>query len=106
MLFDGHMTESALHFLTSWFADHCDGDWEHDLGITIETLDNPGWTVRVRTAATELSGIVADWHRSETSEQVWLQWRATGDVFEAACGPNDLARALAAFQRFAQEHSG
>jgi hypothetical protein len=35
-------THAALEFIVAWFARHCDGDWEHDLGIRIATLDNPG----------------------------------------------------------------
>ena len=41
------MTDSPLDFMMRWFASHCDGDWEHDLGIRIETLDNPGWAMDV-----------------------------------------------------------
>ena len=42
------MADTApLSYLTAWFARQCDGDWEHDLGIRIETLDNPGWAVDI-----------------------------------------------------------
>lgn len=98
----GMATDSALAFMTAWFVRHCDGDWEHDLGIRIETLDNPGWAVDVRLGDTELEGKSAEWHREEASESEWLHWRSTGDTFEARCGPGDLARALAAFQSFAR----
>jgi hypothetical protein len=27
-----------------------DGDWEEDLGVTMETLNNPGWRLDVRRA--------------------------------------------------------
>lgn len=36
-----------LKKLEHWFLLHCDGDWEHSYGITIDTLDNPGWRLAV-----------------------------------------------------------
>jgi Immunity protein 53 len=93
-----------LEFLMTWFQSCCDGDWEHDLGIRLATLDNPGWSLDVRIADTYLDGIVAESRFVETSEQVWLQWRSTGTTFEANCGPGDLRRALRAFREFAEKH--
>jgi hypothetical protein len=101
----GMDSAAAFVFLTEWFMAQCNGDWEHDEGIRIETLDNPGWALDVRIANTELEGSVTDWHRDETSEHVWVHWRSTGQAFEARCGPKDLARALAAFQAFATSQS-
>ena len=95
------MTETPLEFLINWFAAHCDGDWEHDLGIRIETLDNPGWAIDVRIEDTELEGITTDWHRWEQGEESWLHWRSTGSTFEARCGVADLELALDAFATFA-----
>ena len=34
-------------FLETFYASCCDGDWEHQYGVKIETLDNPGWDVHV-----------------------------------------------------------
>lgn len=36
----------VLGRLERWYAAQCNGDWEHTYGITIETLDNPGWTFK------------------------------------------------------------
>lgn len=94
-------TVSPLDFMTAWFAQQCDGDWEHDLGIRIETLDNPGWALDIRLGDTGLEGIATDWEREEASEGDWLHWRSTGDMFEARCSPTNLSRALGAFQTFA-----
>ena len=33
--------QSMMGFLQSWYQSQCDGDWEHEFGIRIETLDNP-----------------------------------------------------------------
>ncbi len=93
---------NSFEFVVAWFQSHCNGDWEHDLGITIATLDNPGWSVDIRIEDTELHGVEADWTVDETSDTVWLHWRATGRMFEARCGAADLPRALDAFRRLAE----
>lgn len=100
------MSHSAYAFLQEWFAQHCDGDWEHDLGIRIDTLDNPGWSLKVRIEDTELHGIQTDWTAREESEHEWLSWRSTGLVFEAYGGPRDLGRLVAAFEAFAKTRTG
>lgn len=38
---------TAFDDLNRWYQAQCDGDWEHRYGISIETLDNPGWWVRI-----------------------------------------------------------
>jgi hypothetical protein len=46
---------SDLMWLCEWFANQCDGDWEHEFGISLETLDNPGWSLRIDLPRTALS---------------------------------------------------
>ena len=40
-----------IDFLERWFSARCDGDWEQTRGVTITTLDNPGWLVTIDLAA-------------------------------------------------------
>ncbi|MHC2067116.1 Imm53 family immunity protein [Bremerella sp. T1] len=35
--------DRAAEEIERWYADRCDGQWEHKLGVRIETTDNPGW---------------------------------------------------------------
>ncbi|MEU1470579.1 Imm53 family immunity protein [Streptomyces sp. NPDC005761] len=39
--------EHVVDWLQHWYASHGDGGWEHEWGVTIGTLDNPGWTVMI-----------------------------------------------------------
>jgi len=96
------MTNAALQSLAVWFVEHCDGDWEHDRGITIESLDNPGWAVDVGIGGTELEGHWVDWTQSDRNDDDWLHWRSTGTMFEARCSANNLERAIESFLAFAQ----
>ena len=47
---------SSLDFLQQWYAEQCNGDWEHEFGIKIETLDNPGWSLEIDLAKTIYEG--------------------------------------------------
>lgn len=48
-----------FEWITEWYLSHCDGDWEHQRGIKIDTLDNPGWSVVIDLIDTELQGMKA-----------------------------------------------
>lgn len=37
----------VLAWLEQWYADRCDGAWEHSFGIKIGNIDNPGWHVEI-----------------------------------------------------------
>ncbi len=43
-----------IEWLQSWYANHCDGVWEHTSGVRIDTIDNPGWSLKVDLIGTEL----------------------------------------------------
>jgi hypothetical protein len=44
----------VLKWLENLYSSNCDGDWEHSYGIRIETLDNPGWAIRINLEDTVL----------------------------------------------------
>ena len=73
---------SPLRALEAWYARTCDGDWEHSFGVTIETLDNPGWAVRIDLAETALAGRPFEPVRIERAPDDWLHCAVEADVFE------------------------
>ena len=48
---------STLARLEAWYLRQCNGDWEHLYGVTIETLDNPGWSVTIDLTGTKLERV-------------------------------------------------
>lgn len=46
-----------LTWLQAWYATQCDGEWEHEHGVSIETLDNPGWFLKLDLRETSLDGL-------------------------------------------------
>jgi Immunity protein 53 len=93
---------SPLRALEVWYARSCDGDWEHSFGVTIETLDNPGWAVRIDLAETALAGRSFEAVRIDRAPDDWLHCAVEADVFKGYGGPGNLHEILDAFARWAQ----
>src|SRR5689334_23222744 len=93
-----------LTALQSWYAAKCDGDWEHQDGIEIHTLDNPGWRVVINVAETELEGkpfVTVEENYDDETE--WLRCWLEDGKFQAAGGPMKLGRMLRIFLNWAAE---
>jgi hypothetical protein len=88
---------SALQALEAWYASQCDGDWEHNFGINIETLDNPGWAVRIDLAETPLAGRRFEQVRIDRSADDWLRCSVEAEVFKGRGGPGNLHQILDIF---------
>jgi hypothetical protein len=88
---------SVLTELQDWYASQCDGDWEHEYGIKISTLDNPGWWVSIRLGETNLEDIPFEEINTKAADGRWMMMRVRDQTWEAACDPSGLETALAAF---------
>ena len=91
---------TAIKQLQEWYLAQCDGDWEHDFGIQIDTLDNPGWQIRVDTSGTNVEGREFDRVQIERSAADWIQGWVEENTWHAACGPLNLDEVLAIFARW------
>jgi immunity protein 53 of polymorphic toxin system len=89
--------------IQNWYLGQCNGDWEHEYGLQIGTLDNPGWSVQIDLADTELEtkpfspvekGIGAE---SFEDDQDWYSCKVENKKFVCACGPLHLRTALRVF---------
>ena len=72
-----------LSWLQQWYSEQCDGEWEHGFGVTIETIDNPGWSVKISVEGTELASAQFEPVKTAVSETDWIQCR----VAERKKGP-------------------
>ena len=86
-----------LSQLETWYAANCDGEWEHSYGVTIETLDNPGWIVKIDLHGTRAAGENLEPVRIDRSESDWITYRVTEGQFRIACGPKNLSESIAEF---------
>lgn len=106
-----------LSRLNAWFIDHCDDDWEHGQGIELESLDDPGWWLRVALLGTELEE--APFERISVGEEEghrpfgvplseqrpWYRCEVRDGLFEAMRDPTNLRTILRIFLEFAARHA-
>lgn len=90
--------DSNLEWLQSWYTKQCNGDWEHTRGITLNTLDNPGWTLTVDLDQTPWASYRVERRFLERTEQNWVHWKIADKQFRAEGGPGNLTELLAIFR--------
>ncbi|MFI0740800.1 immunity 53 family protein [Streptomyces sp. NPDC021100] len=94
-------SEPVLDWLQSWYGSQCDGDWEHAWGVLIETLDNPGWAVKIDLEETDLADRTYPREEVIRGERDWVMAWTSEKTFHVACGPGNLAEALTRFRAWA-----
>jgi len=88
----------TLKALEDWYAKRCNGEWEHQNGVTIETLDNPGWKIRIDIGMTELAS--SSFGKVEVIDKangIWFECSIADSVFEGFGSPNSLGLLLRQF---------
>lgn len=94
-----------LKSLQQWYASQCNGAWEHICGISIDTLDNPGWSVKIDIADTYLLGRTFDEVRVEgANKDDWYVCKVENNAFKAMGGPNRLFDVIAVFIEWAYKN--
>jgi hypothetical protein len=88
---------TMLSELEKWYVSQCNGDWEHQWGIDIGTLDNPGWTFKVDLMGTRKQGAALPLTRISRNERDWISYSVQDNRFEAACGPENLSETISLF---------
>jgi hypothetical protein len=93
-----------LAWLQGWYAGYCDGEWEHQYGIRIETLDNPGWLLHIDLNGTDLEGVeFAELVRQNPANvDDWVQCRVGDEVFTGAGGSHNLEELLRVFRTWVE----
>lgn len=85
-----------------WYATHCDGKWEHQFGVRIETLDNPGWIVEVDLTETELAERSYASRTVNRSQRDWLNCKVENQRFIGAGDVTKLTELIREFLSFAE----
>ncbi len=86
-----------IDWLQNWYAGQCDGDWEHEFGIKIETIDNPGWSITIDLTGTKLERLTIPHTLIEKSEDDWMG-SITDNVFKGIGSPQKFNSILAVFK--------
>jgi hypothetical protein len=96
---------NALQALQQWYLAQCDGDWEHGFGVSITTLDNPGWSLDIDLSGTELESRTFEPIQSLEHEAEWVSCKRTGRQFQGRGGPLMLDELISIFLRWAESSS-
>ena len=88
------MSASAFQLISDWFLSQCDGDWEHEFGIEIYTVSNPGWYIKIPLEETELEIIIIDIVHNIESEDDWYFIKTEENTIHAACSFNNIEKIL------------
>jgi hypothetical protein len=102
---------NSIEWLQQWYFEQCDDLWEHRHGITIRTLDNPGWLVTIdlkgtaleNAAMPEIGTPAAVNHGGIEGMHDWLQCKVEEQCFTGAGGPQSLFAICDAFRRWVEE---
>ena len=91
-----------LEDVQRWYAAQCDGDWEHGFGLSISTLDNPGWSVRINLEETLLENLPFEPVSVDNGSGIWLSCRVDNKLFVGHGDPSQLSRILEIFLTWAK----
>jgi Immunity protein 53 len=93
---------NELQRLQKWYVSQCNGDWEHQYGVAIGTLDNPGWWLRIELADTNLDTAVFPEISIERSKADWVHCKIENFVFHGHGGMENLGELLSIFLDWAE----
>ena len=102
---------SALRELQEWYLSQCNEDWEHTYGVSIDTLDNPGWSLEVELTDTDLDGVEFEersyglGEEARTSGENWLVCRVKDGKFLGYGGPRKLEEIINVFLTWAKQNA-
>lgn len=89
-----------LDRIQQWYASRCNGEWEHQGGLSIETTDNPGWSVTIAFDGVPHrcgAGIEGQSFARSDTDFVTFRYDKGQDTLRIACGALNLSEALTAF---------
>ncbi len=102
--------ENTFERLTAWYTRQCNGLWEHQQGVSIESCDNPGWWVKVQLRGTALESVPFDRVAEGVDDQGsprgarWLHCQVSDRVWQGAGDETTLQRLLNLFLDWAERH--
>jgi len=91
--------------LSIWYANNCDEEWEHLYGITIGTVDNPGWSLKIDLEETTLDGVSFASVKQDRTPTDWIICHVKEHSFYGYGGPGNLDELILIFLEWASKDS-
>ena len=96
---------NLVKWLSNWYQDQCNGSWEHEYGIRIDTLDNPGWQIEIDLINTSLENRSFENVSHDHSSTNWMFCKKEGCKFLGAGDPSKLETIIEQFHKWASSPS-
>lgn len=98
-----NMITDQIARLQHWYHAQCNGDWEHQFGIRICTLDNPGWMVDIDLADTVLVDKQFPAVSFDRNEHDWVRCKIERSIFKGRGGAENLGEILRIFFNWTEQ---
>ena len=95
--------DDKINFLQIWYLSNCDGDWEHEFGIEINTLKEHGWKVEMDLIDTNLENRLFNALNRQINEYNWIKCESEKNKFIGYGGPQNLSAIFEIFIQWAKE---
>ncbi|MDR7814700.1 immunity 53 family protein [Lacrimispora sp.] len=95
-----------IEWLQCWYNKNCDGDWEHVYGVVIETLDNPGWHVKIDLAETKYLDISGHNFEEDKGDNDWIRCTIENEVFHGFGDCQKLIKIIETFRKWIEKQVG
>lgn len=83
--------KEIIERIQDWYKINCNGDWEHSYGYKIETLDNPGWAIKIDLAETALENLEFQReYQNPKNNNDWFHITTENKVLNIYCGPENM----------------
>src|ERR1700730_2305746 len=89
--------DDVLRRLERWYTKQCNGDWEHQYGVKIESVDNPGWRVEIDLAETAWQDVTFAELRVRREKRDWIMCFKNESRFVGSGDPSKLEEILIYF---------
>jgi hypothetical protein len=97
----GCKEEDVVDWLMGWYAQYCNGDWEHSYGINIKSTSVPGWSVRISLEGTMCENNPLSALEESRGSHDWYRCYLDKAEFHAEGGPQNLEEILLHFKNWA-----
>ena len=95
-----------LSWLDQFFGSLTDGEWESEFGITIESVNNPGWMVRIDLDGTGLNPSTFRTVSDQRTEKNWIECKVEEGKWLGGGGIGNLDEVLSVFRAWVEGMPG
>lgn len=96
----------VLKWLEKWYKSQCNGDWEHEYGIKVYTLDNPGWAVAIDLKNTKFEDLNIKYTLLEKAKDDWIGFSVKDGIFNGAGDCSKLKQIIMKFKEIIEKNNG